>query len=95
VHSLRRLPGVELMVGAQFDRAPAPAETVTLDQPSFSHPGAHAGVRWRIGRYRVGASYVHYWYLVPRIDSSITSPPSNVRGRGANDIFTVSLEASL
>jgi len=95
VHALRAAPRLELMAGAQYDRSPAPPETVTLDQPSFSHPAAHAGARWRTGRYRLGASYIHYWYLVPTITDSITGPPSNIRGRGANHIFTFSLEAQL
>jgi long-subunit fatty acid transport protein len=95
VHSLRAAPRLELMAGVQYDRSPAPPETVTLDQPSFSHPAAHAGARWRAGRYRLGASYVHYWYLVPTITDSITAPPSNVRGRGTNHIVTLSLEAQL
>lgn len=95
VHSLGAAPRLELMAGAQYDRSPAPPETVTLDQPSFSHPAAHAGARLRAGRYRLGASYIHYWYQVPTITDSITSPPSNIRGRGANNIFTLSLEAQL
>ncbi|HSK01847.1 MAG TPA: outer membrane protein transport protein [Kofleriaceae bacterium] len=95
VHSLRAAPRLELMAGVSYDRSPAPPETVTLDQPSFSHPAAHAGARWRAGRYRLGASYVHYWYLVPTITDSITAPPSNIRGRGTNHIVTLSLEAQL
>ncbi len=95
VHSLRAAPRLELMAGVQYDRSPAPPRTVTLDQPSFSHPAVHGGARWRAGRYRFGASYVHYWYLVPTITDSITAPPSNIRGRGTNHIFTLSLEAQL
>ncbi|HWO23485.1 MAG TPA: outer membrane protein transport protein [Kofleriaceae bacterium] len=95
VHSLGAAPRLELMAGAQYDRSPAPPETVTLEQPSFSHPAAHAGARWRVGRFRFGASYIHYWYQVPTITDSITSPPSNIRGRGTNNIFTLSLEAQL
>jgi len=95
VHDLARAPRLELMAGAQYDRSPAPPETVTLDQPSFTHIGAHTGARWRTGRYRFGASYVHYWYQVPTITDSITAPPSNIRGRGGNNIVTFSLEAKL
>ena len=95
VHALSAAPGLELMAGAQYDRSPAPPETVTLDQPSFSHPAAHLGARWQVGRYRVGASYIHYWYRIPTITDSITSPPSNIRGRGDNNIFTLSVEAQL
>lgn len=95
VHDLARAPRLELMAGAQFDRTPAPPETVTLDQPTFSHPAVHAGARYRVGRYRFGASYLRYWYLVPDIETSTTSPPSNVRGRGANNLVTLSIEATL
>jgi len=95
VHDLARVPRLELMAGAQYDRSPAPPETVTLDQPSFTHIGAHSGARWSTGRYRFGASYVHYWYQVPTITDSITAPPSNIRGRGGNNIVTFSLEAKL
>jgi long-subunit fatty acid transport protein len=95
VHSLGSAPRLELMAGVQYDRSPAPPETVTLDQPSFSHPAVHAGARWRAGRFRLGASYIHYWYQVPTITDSITGPPSNIRGRGTNNIFTLSLEVQL
>jgi long-subunit fatty acid transport protein len=95
VHDLAFSPRLELMAGAQYDKSPAPKQTVTLDQPSFSHPAAHLGARFSTGRYRFGASYIHYWYLVPTIVDSVTAPPSNIRGHGSNNIFTVSIEASL
>ena len=95
VHDLDFAPALDLMAGAQYDRSPAPARSVTLDQPSFSHPALHSGLRYRFGRYRVGASYIHYWYRIPTIEDSITTPPSNIRGHGGNNIFTLSLEASL
>ncbi|HEY0989511.1 MAG TPA: outer membrane protein transport protein [Kofleriaceae bacterium] len=95
VHDLAAAPGLELMAGTQYDRTPAPTRSVSLDQPTFTHWALHSGVRYRVGRYRIGASYVHYWYDVPTIDDSITSPPSNVRGSGANNIFTGSLEVAL
>ncbi len=90
VHDLRAAPGLELDGGRAVRPLAAPPETVTLDQPSFSHPAAHAGARFRVGRYRFGASYIHYWYRVPTITDPLTAPPSNIRGRGANNIFTVS-----
>lgn len=95
VHDLDAAPGLELMAGTQYDRSPAPTRTVTLDQPSFTHWALHSGVRYQIGRHRVGASYVHYWYEVPTITNSMTAPPSNIRGSGGNDIFTASLEVRL
>jgi long-subunit fatty acid transport protein len=95
VHDLSAVPGLDLMMGMQYDKSPAPAKTVTLDQPSFSHWGLHSGARYTFGRYRVGASYIHYWYEIPTITDSITLPPSNVRGHGSNNIMTLSVEASL
>jgi long-subunit fatty acid transport protein len=95
VHDLPQAKNLDLMIGGQYDKSPAPAKTVTLDQPSFSHWGLHSGARYSVGRYRLGASYIHYWYEIPTITNSITLPPSNVRGHGANNIFTLSLEATL
>jgi long-subunit fatty acid transport protein len=95
VHDLTALRGLELMAGTHFDRTPAPTSTVTLDQPTFRHIGLHTGVRWTVGRYRIGASYLRYFYLIPTVTDSTTTPPSNFRGTGANHIVTVSVEASL
>lgn len=95
VHDLAAVPNLELMIGTHFDRTPAPSSTLTLDQPSFKHIGIHSGARYTAGRYRIGASYLRYFYDVPTVTDSTTSPPSNFRGHGANHIFTLSVEASL
>lgn len=95
VHDLAALPGLELMLGSHFDRTPAPTATVTLDQPTFRHIGLHSGARWTVGRYRFGASYLRYFYLIPTVTDSTTTPPSNFRGHGANHIFTLSVEMAL
>jgi len=95
VHDLAAAPGLDLMAGMQYDHSPAPPRTVTLDQPSFSHYGLHSGARYSFGRYRVGASYIHYWYLIPTIDDSVTMPPSNIKGHGSNNIVTLSMEVAL
>jgi long-subunit fatty acid transport protein len=95
VHDLAAAPGLDLMAGFNWDKSPAPPKTVTLDQPSFTHWGLHTGARYSVGRYRIGASYVFYKYLIPTITDSVTLPPSNVRGRGTNNIMTLSVEASL
>jgi hypothetical protein len=55
----------------------------------------HSGVRWTQGRYRLAATYIHYWYDIPQIEDSITSPPSNIRGHGSNNIFSLFVEAAL
>jgi long-subunit fatty acid transport protein len=95
VHDLAAAPALELMAGVQYDRSPAPPETVTLDQPSFTHWAVHSGLRYRLGRVRLGASYVHYWYDVPTITNSLTTPPTNARGSGGNHIITTSIEIAL
>jgi long-subunit fatty acid transport protein len=95
VHDLAAVPNLELMIGTHFDRTPAPSSTLTLDQPSFKHVGIHSGARYTVGRYRIGASYLRYFYDIPTVTDSTTSPPSNFRGHGANHIVTVSVEASL
>jgi long-subunit fatty acid transport protein len=95
VHDLAAAPGLDLMAGFNWDKSPAPPKTVTLDQPSFTHWGVHAGARYTLGRYRIGASYIFYKYLIPTITDSVTLPPSNVRGNGVNNIMTLSVEASL
>ncbi|MCX5743752.1 MAG: outer membrane protein transport protein, partial [Proteobacteria bacterium] len=97
VHDLPAAPGLELMLGTHFDRTPAPegGTTLTLDQPTFNHIGLHSGARYAFGRYRVGASYLHYWYDIPVVTTSITNPPTNFRGDGGNHVFTLSFEAQL
>jgi long-subunit fatty acid transport protein len=95
LHDLAAVPALELMMGLHYDRTPAPPGSVTLDQPTFDHLGLHTGARWTAGRYRLGASYLHYWYDVDTVTTSMTTPPSNFRGQGTNHIFTVSIEARL
>jgi long-chain fatty acid transport protein len=95
LHGLHAAPGLELMLGAHADRTPAPPETVTLDQPTFSHVAIRSGLRYTTGRYRLGLTYLHQWFDIPDIDDSITFPPSNVRGSGSNNILTLTFEATL
>jgi long-subunit fatty acid transport protein len=95
LHSLAAAPGLEAMLGTHYDRTPAPKETVSLDQPTFSHVGLHSGLRYQRGRYRFGLTYIHYWYKVPTIEESTTMPPSNITGSGENNIVTATFEASL
>jgi long-subunit fatty acid transport protein len=95
VHDLAAAPGLELMAGMHYDHTPAPSSTLTFDQPTFNHIGLHSGLRYSFGRYRVGASYLHYFYRIPTVTDSTTSPPSNFRGDAANHIFTLSIEAKL
>ena len=94
VHDLAAAPALEIMAGLNYDETSAPANTITLDQPIFTHYGIHAGARYRFGRYRAGASYTHYWYEVPTIADSITFPPTNLRGYGDLHMITVSVDAA-
>ena len=96
VHDLAAMPKLDLMAGAQYDHSPAPPETLSLQTPSFTHSGLHSGVRYSFGRYRLGASYIHYWYEVPTVTDSITSPPTELpRLAASNNIVTLSVEAKL
>lgn len=95
VHDLAAAPNLELMAGGHYDKTPAPPETLTLDQPTFDHIGVHSGLRYSVGRYRLGASYTHYWYDLPKVTNSITFPPANFIGHASNNIFAVSVEAAL
>ena len=96
VHDLRWVPRLELMLGVHYDRTPAPGSTVSFDQPSFSHAGFHTGARYTLGeRYRLGLTLLHYRYLVPTVNDSLTAPPSNFTGAGGNTIITASFEAVL
>ena len=84
-----------LLLVAGLGTCVASPQTLTLDQPSFNHAGLHSGLRYTFGRYRIGASYIHYWYFIPTVTNSITFPPSNFRGDGTNHIMSVSLEVKL
>ncbi len=95
IHDLAAAPWLELMAGGTYDVSPAPLNTITLDQPSFDAWGPHVGLRATLGRYRLGASYTHYWYALPTITDSITLPPTNLTGTGDNHIVTVSLDAQI
>lgn len=96
VHDLCAAPGLDLMAGTHYDHSPAPPRTLTLDQPSFNHAGLHMGARLSLGhRYRVGVSYIHYWYFIPTVTDSITFPPSNFKGEGTNHIVTLTAEVKL
>lgn len=88
-----KVPELEVMVGYHYDRNPAPDTTVSLEQPMFDNTGAHLGVRYTFkGRYRFGATYVHYWYLQRDVTTSTTLPPSNFQGSGRNHMVNLIFE---
>lgn len=95
LHGLARAPGLELMLGGHYDKTPAPPQTVTLDQPTFSHAAIRSGLRYSRGPYRFGLTYLHQWFFIPTIDDSLTFPPSNFRGHGSNNILTLTVEGTI
>ena len=86
------IKGLDVMMGTHYDHVPAPPETVTLSAPSFNHFGLHSGFRYAWDRYRLALTYTRYWYQVPTVTDSLTTPPSNFQGTGVNDIVTASFE---
>ena len=94
LHALPRLRSLEVMAGMHYDASPVPDATVSLSAPSFNSYGP-LGVRYTfLGRYRIGLTYVHYWYVERNITDSVTNPPSDFLATGDNNILTLALEAS-
>ena len=87
---------LEFMAGVHYESSSAPRDTITVEQPSFSHYGIHLGARCQfLERFRVGLAYWHYEYLERNGRESLTIPPTNFQGSGNADAFTVVLEALL
>ena len=90
------LPTVELMVGYQMDFTPIPERTLSLDNPSRSQNGISMGVRWQVSeRVRLGGAYVHNWFELFDVQDSVTTPPTNGKGYGANNEFGIDILWSL
>lgn len=84
----RPVRSVDLMLGYQMDFTPIPEQTYTLDNPSTDQKGISMGLRWRIDdRWRVGLAYVHNWFNLVNVQRSVSKPPSNGKGHGANNEF--------
>ncbi|MBN1946520.1 MAG: outer membrane protein transport protein [Bradymonadales bacterium] len=82
------LPELELMLGYQWDYSPIPTRTLTLENPSQTQFGVSMGARWQVtDTVRLGAAYVHNWFELIDIQDSITNPPTNMKGHGANNEF--------
>jgi len=81
----RPIDVLDVMVGYQQDYTPIPDETVTLDNPSRDQHGVSLGLRWRINPgWQVGLAFVRNWFEMVNVQTSVTNPPSNAKGRGAN-----------
>jgi len=91
---LRARPGLELMLGAGFDKSPVPDRWFSLDNPAMNQLCVTAGVRWQVTRrYRVAATYLFDAYLPRDIRTSAASPPMNVKGSGIGHTPRVEVEA--
>ncbi|MBU0550644.1 outer membrane protein transport protein [Myxococcota bacterium] len=76
---------VELMMGYQEDYTPIPEETFTLDNPSRDQRGISVGFRWQASEnLRLGGAFVKNWFDLVDVQTSLGTPPSNVKGYGAN-----------
>ena len=92
---LPMLPALELMAGAHYDTSPAPNRTLSLEQPMLDNAGFHLGLRYQLGRFRLGLTYGRYFYLKRSIDDSVTAPPTNADAVGNGDVVTFSFETHL
>lgn len=82
----RVIPELEVMIGYQEDYTPIPNRTFTLENPSRDQRGISLGIRWQVTeKVRIGAAYVRNWFTNPDVQDSISIPPSNGKGHGAND----------
>ena len=81
----RVIPELEFMVGYQEDYSPIPDKTYTLDNPSRDQRGVSFGVRWKpLDKHRFGLAIVRNWFDLVDVQTSISTPPSNAKGHGAN-----------
>lgn len=87
--------GLELMTGVHYDRSPAPAKYMSIEQPLFSHVGWHVGARYRFGRWSLGASYARFWYLQRRTDESVGTPPSNYIASSTSHFFGLVMQVRI
>lgn len=82
----RVIPSLEVMIGYQEDYTPIPNRTFTLENPSRDQRGISVGLRWQVSdRVRIGAAYIRNWFKGPNVQDSVSTPPSNGKGHGAND----------
>ncbi len=84
-------PSLDLMMGYQEDYTPIPEKTFTLENPSRDQLGFSLGARWRINpHHRIGMSVVRNWFDLVDVQTSLSTPPNNIKGHGSN--FEVGLE---
>lgn len=76
---------LEVMAGLRLDFTPIPTETLTLDNPTQDLIGVTTGVRFKASdSLRLGLALSRGWFGVIDIQDSVTDPPTNIKGHGAN-----------
>jgi long-chain fatty acid transport protein len=80
---------LDLMLGVAYDRSPTPDATFSIDSPSMDQVVLAAGARLGLGSWRLGLAYMALFYVPRDITNSTTSPPTNLRIRGINNIPTL------
>jgi len=80
----RVIPELDVMLGFQEDFTPTPDAAYTLDNLSRDQFGVSTGLRWRISpHWRAGLAFVHNWMELVDVQTSISTPPTNVKGHAA------------
>jgi long-chain fatty acid transport protein len=81
-------PRVEVLAGFQIDATPIPKTTYSLDNPTTNQKGVSGGVRWQAtDKVRLGFAVVQNWFDLVDVQESKATPPSNVKGHGADTSF--------
>jgi long-chain fatty acid transport protein len=89
-------PELEIMTGYQEDYTPIPAQTYSLDNPSTDQRGVAVGLRWQATEtHRFGLAFVRNWFDLIDVQESISVPPTNVKGWGANSELGLDWTVSL
>ena len=88
----RPIEPLDIMLGYQQDYSPIPDTTFTLENPSRDQHGVSLGLRWRITpKVRIGLAFVRNWFDLVDVQTSVTNPPSNAKGHGANSELGIDL----
>jgi len=92
----RVIAPLDVMFGFQEDFTPSPDAAYTLDNLSRDQFGVSGGVRWRIDEHwRVGLALVHNWMNLTNVQTSISTPPTNVKGHAGGSEVGLGVDYTL
>lgn len=87
---------LEIMAGLRLDYTPIPTQTLTLDNPTQDLMGVTVGARWKATEtVRLGLAIARGWFGVINVQDSVTEPPTNIKGHGANTSIGVDVSWKL